>query len=226
MSGGVRREVLRLERQQASAFNRGDVAGALQIFDKGFVGFSSTRHERIRGLRALARTFHYYLRRAPKLTYRIEQPHVHTSGDTAVATFYWTVELGRGRAVRGRGTHVFARKGRSWRVIHEHFSRAHRSRSRLELPRAYVARPRWQARGARHSHSHVRLAQLAQPGKNLWNGRRSTWRPAAHLSQNSLSESRRMVTGPSFVSSTDMRAWKTPVSTRAPSARRARTNSS
>jgi ketosteroid isomerase-like protein len=125
MANQIRREILRLEHEQARAINRGDVPGALRMFDKSFVGFSSTQHDRIRGLGALARTFHYYLRRAPKMTYRIEQPQVHASGSTAVATFYWTVGLGKGRRVRGRGTHVFARKGKNWRVVHEHFSRAH-----------------------------------------------------------------------------------------------------
>lgn len=125
MSSTIRRHILALEREQARAVNRGDVRSATRMFDQAFVGFSSTTHSRIRGIAALARTFHYYLKRAPRMTYRIEQPHVHVSGDTAVATFYWTVGLGKGRRVRGRGTHVFARKGKSWRVIHEHFSRAH-----------------------------------------------------------------------------------------------------
>lgn len=125
MSANARQEILRLERQQARAVNRGDLRGATRMFDRGFVGFSSTRHGRIRGLKALAETIRYYLRHAPKITYRIEQPMVHPLGDAAVATFYWTVGLGRGRSVRGRGTHVFARKGREWRVVHEHFSRAH-----------------------------------------------------------------------------------------------------
>ncbi len=124
MNRKIRQQILQLEREQAHAFNRGDVKRALEMFDRDFVGFSSTRHERIRGLGALARTFHYYLKRAPRLVYRIEQPHVRAAGSTAVATFYWTVELGRGRPIRGRGTHVFARAGRNWRVIHEHFSRA------------------------------------------------------------------------------------------------------
>ncbi len=125
MSRAIRQQILKAEREQARAINRGDVRSALRMFHRSFVGFSSTRHERIRGLRALARTFHYYLKRAPKMTYRIEQPRVHTSGSTAVATFYWTVGLGKGRSVRGRGTHVFAREGKNWRVVHEHFSRAH-----------------------------------------------------------------------------------------------------
>jgi ketosteroid isomerase-like protein len=118
-------QILRLERDQADAINHGDVRRALRMFDKSFVGFSSTQHDRIRGLAALARTFHYYLRRTPKMNYRILQPHVHVDGNVAVATFYWTVGLGRGRALRGRATHVFVRKGKNWRVIHEHFSRAH-----------------------------------------------------------------------------------------------------
>lgn len=125
MSKAIRQQILRAELEQARAFSRGDVPSALRMFHRNFVGFSSTRHKRIRGLRALEKTFHYYLKRAPKMTYRITQPQVHSSGATAVATFYWTVGLGKGRSVRGRGTHVFVREGRNWRVVHEHFSRAH-----------------------------------------------------------------------------------------------------
>ncbi len=125
MSKTVRQEILRLEREQVRAFNRGDVRSALKMFDKDFVGFSSTKHTRIRGQTALAETFRYYLKRAPKVTYRIEQPLVQVNGDSAVATFYWTVGFGRGRKLRGRGTHVFTRRGKTWRVLHEHFSRAH-----------------------------------------------------------------------------------------------------
>jgi ketosteroid isomerase-like protein len=125
MSKAVRQQILGLERQQVRAVNQGDVRGATQMFEKSFVGFSSTKHARIRGIGALANTFRYYLKRSPKMSYRIEQPQVHVSGPVAVATFYWKVGLGRGRTIRGRGTHVFARKGRNWRVVHEHFSRAH-----------------------------------------------------------------------------------------------------
>jgi ketosteroid isomerase-like protein len=125
MPKNIRNEILRLEREQAQAFNGGDIKRALAIFDRSFVGFSSTQHKRIRGLGALERTFHYYLRRAPRPTYRIAEPQVVVAGPVAIATFYWTVGLGKGRAVRGRGTHVFARRGSAWRVVHEHFSRAH-----------------------------------------------------------------------------------------------------
>ena len=121
----ARQQVLQLEGAQARAINHGDVRGALQMFDRGFVGFSSTQHKRIRGLSALRKTFDYYLKRAPKLAYHIEQPHVSVTGGTAVATFYWTVQLGRGHKIHGRGTHVFTKQGKGWRVVHELFSRAH-----------------------------------------------------------------------------------------------------
>lgn len=118
-------QILQLERAQARAINHGDLRGALQMFDRRFVGFSGTQHKRIRGLGALRKTFVYYWKRAPKLVYHIEQPHVSVNGATAVATFYWTVQLARGRKIHGRGTHVFTKQGKNWRVVHEHFSRAH-----------------------------------------------------------------------------------------------------
>ena len=124
MPNTAHQQILRLERAQVRAINHGDLLGALQMFDRGFVGFSSTQHKRIRGLGALRKTFAYYWKRAPKLTYHIEQPNVSVNGGTAVATFYWTVQLGRGRKIHGRGTHVFTKQGKSWRVVHEHFSRA------------------------------------------------------------------------------------------------------
>ena len=125
MAKSVRGEILHLEREQVRAINRGDVRGALKLFDRGFVGFSSTKHQRIRGLGALRKTFDYYLKQAPKLSYHMEQPHVSASNGTAVATFYWSVQLGRGHKIHGRGTHVFAKQGKEWKVVHEHFSRAH-----------------------------------------------------------------------------------------------------
>lgn len=118
-------EILRIEREQVRLFNRGQVAAIVKQFDPSFVGFSSTRHDRIRGLVALHRTFFYYLRQSPRLRYNISEARVEQYGDIAVATFYWTVRLAPGRKVNGRGTHVFARRGKTWRIVHEHFSRAH-----------------------------------------------------------------------------------------------------
>lgn len=121
----AKREILRLEREQVDHFNRRQLAAILSQFGPGFVGFSSTRHERIAGRAALKKTFEHYWRQSPRVRYGITQPRVQVFGPAAVASFYWTVELGRGRRIRGRGSHVFVKRGRKWGIAHEHFSRAH-----------------------------------------------------------------------------------------------------
>ncbi len=121
----VEREILRIEQQQAAGFNRRDLDGMLDRFASGFVGFPSTRHNRIAGRAALRKTFLHYLEQSPQVRYRIAQPRVQVFNGTAVASFYWTVQLSRGRKVTGRGSHVFVKRGGSWQIVHEHFSRAH-----------------------------------------------------------------------------------------------------
>ncbi len=119
--------ILGIEKDMVRDFNAGKIARLLARFDPRIVGFSSTRHERISGRPAVRKTFNYYLQASSRMRYDIAQARVHVFGDAAVATFYWTVELGAGRprhAIRGRGSHVFARRGGSWLIVHEHFSRA------------------------------------------------------------------------------------------------------
>ena len=118
-------EILGLERQQASDFNRRDMKALLAQFSSDCVGFSSTRHDRIAGRTALKRTFEHYLDQSPRLRYRIRQARVQVFGGTAVASFYWTVELAPGQKIEGRGSHVFVKRGKSWSIVHEHFSRSH-----------------------------------------------------------------------------------------------------
>jgi len=121
----AQQEILGLEREQASDFNRRDMKALLAQFSSEFVGFSSTRYERIAGRTALKRTFEHYLDQSPQLRYSIRQARVQVFGGTAVASFYWTVELAPGHKVEGRGSHVFVKRGKSWSVVHEHFSRSH-----------------------------------------------------------------------------------------------------
>ncbi|HXE76034.1 MAG TPA: nuclear transport factor 2 family protein [Candidatus Xenobia bacterium] len=120
----VQRTILQMEREQERNFNQRQVGKLLRQFAPGFVGFSSTRHARIAGRVALGKTFQHYLQQARRVRYRVAQPRVQVFGNAAVASFYWTVTLGR-RVVRGRGSHVFIKQGKQWRIVHEHFSRAH-----------------------------------------------------------------------------------------------------
>jgi ketosteroid isomerase-like protein len=119
------REILSYEREQADDFNRRDLQALLKQYEDDFVGFSSTKYDRIKGRTALKRTFLHYLDQSPKLRYIIKQPRVQVYGNAAVVTFYWTVELSRDHKVQGRGTHVFVKKGKQWQIAHEHFSKSH-----------------------------------------------------------------------------------------------------
>jgi len=119
------REILRLERQQVSDFNRRDLKALVDQFASNFVGFSSTRYERIAGRAALKKTFEHYLDQSPQLRYGISQPRVQVFDGTAIASFYWTVELTPEHKIQGRGSHIYTKRGRRWAIVHEHFSRSH-----------------------------------------------------------------------------------------------------
>jgi len=120
--------ILGIERVLVRDFNSGKLDDLLAHFHPRVVGFSSTKQERIAGRAAMRKTFDYYHQASPHMKYHIAHPEVHIFGNLAVATFYWTVELGTGRprhAIHGRGSHVFARHDGQWLIVHEHFSRAH-----------------------------------------------------------------------------------------------------
>ncbi len=122
------KSILVIERAMVRDFNAGKMARLLAHFHPRVIGFSSTRQEKVAGRAAMRKTFDYYHKASSRMKYHIAKPEVHVFGDVAVATFYWTVELGSGRprhAIRGRGSHVFARYKGKWLIVHEHFSRAH-----------------------------------------------------------------------------------------------------
>jgi ketosteroid isomerase-like protein len=124
----IEQHLIELEQRQVDAFNRGAIEEVLEHFDPALVGFSSTRHDRLHGLEALRRTFEYYLNQAHAVTYEITDPEVVVYGDVAIVTFYWVVNLtgpGKTRSVHGRGTHVYLNRRGAWKIVHEHFSRAH-----------------------------------------------------------------------------------------------------
>jgi ketosteroid isomerase-like protein len=124
----VLQEILEVENAMVREFNAGDVQSVLAHFHPRVIGFSSTQQERVSGLGAMKRTFDYYHQASAQMKYRIGEPRVQLFGDTAIATFYWTVELGKGRPrhlIKGRGSHVLRHEDGKWLIVHEHFSRAH-----------------------------------------------------------------------------------------------------
>lgn len=120
--------ILGIEKEMVRDFNAGKIERLLGHFHSGVVGFSSTKQERIAGRAAMRKTFDYYREASSRMKYHIAKPRVQVFDGGAIATFYWTVELGTGRprhAIHGRGSHVYQRRGRTWQIVHEHFSRAH-----------------------------------------------------------------------------------------------------
>ncbi len=121
-------QILNVEKAMVREFNAGDMESLLSHFHPRVVGFSSTRQERVSGLAAMKKTFDYYHQASSHMKYRIAEPGVQFFGDTAIATFYWIVELGKGRPrhlIQGRGSHVLTHQDGKWLIVHEHFSRAH-----------------------------------------------------------------------------------------------------
>ena len=122
-------EILAIEQAMSDAFNAGKIEEILKYFDNGLIEFSSTQYERLVGINALRETFHYYLKEADHLEYNLVSPIIKLLGENvAIATFYWLVVLfnsGNRREIQGRGTHVYLKKNGEWKIVHEHFSRAH-----------------------------------------------------------------------------------------------------
>ncbi len=121
-------EILEVEKAMMREFNAGSMTGVLSHFHPRVIGFSSTQQERVSGLRGMKKTFNYYRQASTHMKYQIAEPKVQLFGDTAIATFHWTVELGKGRprhVIKGRGSHVLTHQDGKWLIVHEHFSRAH-----------------------------------------------------------------------------------------------------
>ena len=121
-------QLVGIEKKCAEAFNQKNLNEILSYFHEDISGFSSTEHDRFRGKEELKKTFEYYLTEAESVTYEILDPQVSHFNDTAILSFYWRVTLRSGSKrmeIPGRGTHVFHLVDDQWKIVHEHFSRAH-----------------------------------------------------------------------------------------------------
>ena len=126
----IKQELLQLEEALVMAFNAKDIDKVLTFFDAGLTGFSSTQHMRLASIGELRKTFDYYIAQAANVDYIISDPQVTDFGEVAVVTFYWAVRMRNGKKrkpIEGRGTHVFTKIDGHWKIVHEHFSRAHKT---------------------------------------------------------------------------------------------------
>jgi ketosteroid isomerase-like protein len=123
-------EILQVERGHVEAFNIPDLDKVLSYFAENINGFSSTHNNRYKGREALRKTFEYYLQKSKRIYYEIQDIEVQMlkGGEAAIATFYWKTAPLEGTEediITGRGTHVLEYQNGQWRIVHEHFSRAH-----------------------------------------------------------------------------------------------------
>lgn len=124
----VKKQLIEIEEAMVKSFNENKIEESLGFFDTKFIGFSSTAHDRLGGLDALKQTFEYYLNQSTDMEFHISSPVVQLFDQTAVVSFYWVVVLITGdsrKEINGRGTHVFNKIDNKWKIVHEHFSKAH-----------------------------------------------------------------------------------------------------
>jgi ketosteroid isomerase-like protein len=124
----IQKEVAEIEKSIVKLFNEEKVKEILTHFDKEFIGFSSTQHDRITNLTQLKKTFLHYLDEGDEVKYHIKNLRVKIYGEAALSTFYWTVDIKKKKKVKsidGRGSHIFLLEDVGWRIVHEHYSKAH-----------------------------------------------------------------------------------------------------
>ena len=70
----------------------------------------------------------HYLDEGDEVSYSIKNLKVKIYGEAAMSTFYWNVELKKKKRVKnidGRGSHIFLMGEEGWKIVHEHYSKAH-----------------------------------------------------------------------------------------------------
>jgi ketosteroid isomerase-like protein len=124
----IQKEFADKERAMVKLFNKKNIDAILEYFDDSFVGFSSTKHERISRKSALKKTFLHYLEEGDPVKYSIKNIKVNILGECILTTFYWKVDIHKKKKVKtltGRGSHVYVQGGEDFKIVHEHFSKAH-----------------------------------------------------------------------------------------------------
>ena len=124
----IQTDIANIEKSIVKYFNKKDIKSILNLFSQDFVGFSSTKHQRLTSLSQLKKTFLHYLDEGDKVTYKIKSLQVKIYGESALTTFYWTVSIEKKKKVKtidGRGSHIYLMRDNVWKIVHEHYSKAH-----------------------------------------------------------------------------------------------------
>jgi ParB/RepB/Spo0J family partition protein len=124
----------------------------LHLVGSGFTLFPSyPPFERVEDARAISREREWFYDILPKFSWKIEDLKITVLGRTALTTLRVNYFLGKKENSSSkrmvRGTMVFVKRGDSWKVLHEHWSRVQKSSSKF----AKIASPK--IRIAAHNHA-------------------------------------------------------------------------
>lgn len=124
----IQKEFVGKEKAMVKLFNTKKIDSILEYFSDNFIGFSSTKHERLTRASQLKKTFLHYLSEGDKVKYSIKNLKVNIYGECALTSFYWQVDIHKKKKVKslnGRASHVYMQEADEWKIVHEHFSKAH-----------------------------------------------------------------------------------------------------
>ena len=124
----IQKEFVGKEKAMVKLFNTKKIDSILEYFSDNFVGFSSTKHERLTRVSQLKKTFLHYLGEGDQVKYSIKNLKVNIYGECALTSFYWQVDIRKKKKVKsltGRASHVYMQEADKWKIVHEHFSKAH-----------------------------------------------------------------------------------------------------
>ena len=85
------------EKSMVKLYNAKNIDEILEYFSEDFVGFSSTKHERITKLSQLKKTFLHYLADGDPVKFSIKNIKVNIYGESALTSFYWRVDIHKGK---------------------------------------------------------------------------------------------------------------------------------
>ncbi len=115
--------IISMERAALARGDKGDVEGFLEISAPDVVYFDPSLEKPIRGLDELSRYYHRATDYEHAASSEFLNPRVQVAGEVAVLTFnYVTTGARSHRITRWNATEVYRRTGKSWRIIHTHWS--------------------------------------------------------------------------------------------------------
>ncbi len=124
----IEKVFVEIEKSMVKLFNAKKIDPILDYYSDNFVGFSSTKHERLTKLSQLKKTFLHYLTEGDPVKFSIKNIKVNVYGESVLTSFYWRVDIhnkGKIISLNGRGSHIFVQLVEDWKIVHEHFSKAH-----------------------------------------------------------------------------------------------------